>query len=147
MCGALVSMGEAWNTHTELLPENLKSRNHLRHLRVHGRIILQWMLQKQDMRISTGFICFRTEARGGVLWSSKHLWIVGQFLPDSPGATSQNTAIFILAAVRNWNQLRQRFRWRTFSYWYDSKAFSESVSSSLKQATRSIMIDFLPARS
>jgi hypothetical protein len=45
--------------------ENLKRRDHLRDLRVYGRIILKCILKKQDVRVWTGFIWLRIETAGG----------------------------------------------------------------------------------
>jgi hypothetical protein len=40
-------MGEMSNTY-EFWSENLKERDHFRDLGLHGRIILTWMLEKQE---------------------------------------------------------------------------------------------------
>jgi len=33
-----------------------------------GRIILQWILRKQDLRMYIGFTCLRTRTSSGLLW-------------------------------------------------------------------------------
>jgi hypothetical protein len=44
---------------------NLKERYHLGYLRVHGRIILKFVLKK-DMRVWTGLIWLRTGTSGEI---------------------------------------------------------------------------------
>jgi hypothetical protein len=49
-------MGEKKNGPT-LKSENLKERNHMKNVKVHGRIILKRNLKNAGM-VSTGLICF-----------------------------------------------------------------------------------------
>jgi hypothetical protein len=46
--------------------ENLKGRDHSKDLRLEGRIILEWILEKWGGKWWTGFICLRIES-GGIL--------------------------------------------------------------------------------
>jgi hypothetical protein len=46
------------------LSENLKGREHAEDLDVDGRIILQWILEKQSGRLQTGF---NSEDRGSTV--------------------------------------------------------------------------------
>jgi hypothetical protein len=56
---------EKW--HTKFWLVSLKGRDHLEHLGVDGRILLNWILEKQDLGVWIGFIWLRTGAGGGLL--------------------------------------------------------------------------------
>jgi hypothetical protein len=45
----------------------MKERDHLGDLGVDGRIIVDWILEKYDVMIRTGFICLRVQTSGGLL--------------------------------------------------------------------------------
>jgi hypothetical protein len=47
--------------------ENLKEREHVEDLGIHGRIILIWTLKRQNERAWTVFIWLKTEASGRLL--------------------------------------------------------------------------------
>jgi hypothetical protein len=44
-----------WEIHTVSQTENLKERNHLPHLDIHDKIILNFITQKEGMNVWTGF--------------------------------------------------------------------------------------------
>jgi hypothetical protein len=50
-----------------ILVGNLKGRDHLKDLDVHARIILKWIIQKQSVRLWTGFIWLRIGSIDGLL--------------------------------------------------------------------------------
>jgi hypothetical protein len=58
-------MGEVRNTKFWL--EDLKGRGHLEDIGVDERIILEWILEKQDGKVWTGFIWLRIVTIGGLL--------------------------------------------------------------------------------
>jgi len=47
--------------------ENLKGRDQLEELGVHGKIILELILGKSGGKLWTGFTCLRIESGGGLL--------------------------------------------------------------------------------
>jgi hypothetical protein len=51
--------------HTKFLSENLKGRDHSGDLEVDVRVILEWILGKQDENMWTGCIWIRIETDGG----------------------------------------------------------------------------------
>jgi hypothetical protein len=52
--------------YTDFWSQNLKGRYNLEDLGVIGRIILEWILEKQGGSVWDGFIWFRIETSGGV---------------------------------------------------------------------------------
>jgi hypothetical protein len=52
-------------TNTYILGENPKGID----LGVYGKIILKWVIDKQNMRVWTVFICLRKRTNGGFLWA------------------------------------------------------------------------------
>jgi len=53
--------------HTIFWLEGLKGRHHSEDLGVDGRIILEWILGKQDRKIWIALIWFRIRTSGGLL--------------------------------------------------------------------------------
>jgi hypothetical protein len=53
--------------HTKFWSENLKGRDHSDDLSVDGRIILEWILNKQFRRVWIGFMMLRMGTSGGLL--------------------------------------------------------------------------------
>jgi hypothetical protein len=52
---------------TKFWPEILKGRDHLADVGVDGRIIFEWILEKLDGKVWTGYIWLMTGISGGVL--------------------------------------------------------------------------------
>jgi hypothetical protein len=52
--------------YTKLWPENTKGRDHSEHLGEDGRIILEWILEKQVGKAWIELIWLRTEINGGL---------------------------------------------------------------------------------
>jgi hypothetical protein len=59
-------MGKIRNAY-KILVGYLKERGHLKDVGLDGRIILQWILEKQGGKLRTGFIWFRMKTSGGIL--------------------------------------------------------------------------------
>jgi hypothetical protein len=53
--------------YTNFWPENLKVRDHSKHLGADVRIILEWILGKQGVKLWTGFIWLRMRTDRGLL--------------------------------------------------------------------------------
>jgi hypothetical protein len=53
--------------HTKLRSENLKGRDHEEDLGVDGRLILEWILEKQNWKLWTVFIWLRIGIIGRLL--------------------------------------------------------------------------------
>jgi hypothetical protein len=53
--------------HTKFWSENLKGTIHLEDIGVDGRIISEWIVQKQDGKVWTAFIYFRLRTSDGLL--------------------------------------------------------------------------------
>jgi hypothetical protein len=53
--------------HTKFLLENPKRRDHSKDLGADGRIILEWILEKNGAKVWTGCIWFRIGTSGGSL--------------------------------------------------------------------------------
>jgi hypothetical protein len=53
--------------HTKFWLEDLKGRDHSEEQGVDERIKLKWILERQRVKLWTGFIWLRTGASGGVL--------------------------------------------------------------------------------
>jgi hypothetical protein len=49
------------------LSENLKEKDHSEELGVDGKIILEWILQKEGGKVWTGYIWLRIGISGGML--------------------------------------------------------------------------------
>jgi len=47
--------------------ENLKVRDHFEYLGIGGRIILEWILEKHDQKLWTGFMWISTGTSGRIL--------------------------------------------------------------------------------
>jgi hypothetical protein len=56
--------------HTKFWLENLKGRDYLVEQGIDGRVILKWIIEKQDGKVWTGFIWLRT---GLVAGSCEHV--------------------------------------------------------------------------
>jgi hypothetical protein len=52
-----------------IFSENVKERDAIEDLHVNGRIILKWILKKQDVKVLTGFIWLRIGTSSGFLWT------------------------------------------------------------------------------
>jgi hypothetical protein len=57
--------------HTIFWLEKLKGRDHWKDLGVYGKIILKWILGKQDGKLWAGGILFRIETIGWILKGGK----------------------------------------------------------------------------
>jgi predicted metal-binding protein len=64
--GYVTRMGEKRNAYM-LLVGKLKERDHEEDLDECGRVILKWMLEKEDEVMYTGFMWLRAETSGGFL--------------------------------------------------------------------------------
>jgi hypothetical protein len=53
--------------HTRFWWESQNEREHYEDLDVGGRIILKWILEKQDRAVWAGFICLNIGSSGGLL--------------------------------------------------------------------------------
>jgi hypothetical protein len=53
--------------HTKFQSENRKERDHLGGLGIHGRIILKWILKKQNVRMRTRVHLIEVRTSGGFL--------------------------------------------------------------------------------
>jgi hypothetical protein len=49
--------------------EDLKGEDHSKDVGVDGRIILEWILETQGVKVWAGFIRLKTETNGGPLWT------------------------------------------------------------------------------
>jgi hypothetical protein len=70
-------MYHAWKRgemHINFWQENLKETNHLEALSIDGRVILKWILKKEDGRVWTIFIWLST-GNSGELLQTENLWV------------------------------------------------------------------------